>query len=69
MTPINEIRRGKQTDQQTVSGYIEHVVMLPCPFCGGEADDLGGDYYSCSNDICAAISVDCTSSQWNTRAT
>lgn len=28
MTPINEIRRGKQPDQLAVSGHIEHVVML-----------------------------------------
>ncbi len=31
-----EINEDNQQKQQAVSGHVESVVMLPCPFCGGE---------------------------------
>jgi hypothetical protein len=44
-----------------MSGAVEGVALLPCPFCGGEAasDVYAGtarDFYTigCNNDLCAA---------------
>ncbi len=40
---------------------------LPCPFCGGDALELGDGFYCCAEDDCAGASLDCTAEQWNTR--
>ena len=54
-------------EQQTVSDPLELLVILPCPFCGSDAEDLGDGYYCCSKTGCAAVSIDCTIYQWNKR--
>jgi hypothetical protein len=47
------------------------VDLLPCPFCGGEAErecDEVHEYYSCSNVDCCAYGIYASLSEWNRRA-
>lgn len=46
------------SEQQAVASPIEPIVMLSCPFCGGEAkaeyvNMAGGWIAGCKNDLCA----------------
>jgi hypothetical protein len=44
---MNELPEKNETkNDQALSGQVDHVVMLPCPFCGGQATTDENEYDS-----------------------
>jgi len=55
-----------------MSGAVEGVALLPCPYCDGPAVNVAGEYITCGSPVfisCAGRSVRADLEDWNTRTT